>query len=236
MASSPVALIPALHDHAQWRWSLPTVMGVIGAVFRRPGPGAAGTPQLSMPGWHAAGRRRWAGRAAKRGRPARTGEEVGLSGGEASSVRALCRVRRLGDAMSWRCTASPAGRMNFRPSLEIRDICFADPCRRPPGCTAATLRRLGRTERRCRSRLTLVGLPFRRRMPLAKSLMNAARSRSWQIRLEDQRMRPARGALNADSFRPRPLGQIRLSACAKACAPVASELSFRRHRRRPGPR
>jgi hypothetical protein len=32
--------------------------------------------------------------------------------------------------------------VNFRPNLEIREICFADPGAPPEGCTPATRRRL----------------------------------------------------------------------------------------------
>jgi threonine dehydratase len=33
--------------------------------------------------------------------------------------------------------------VNFRPNLEISEICFADPRQPPPGCSPATVRRLG---------------------------------------------------------------------------------------------
>jgi len=68
-------------------------------------------------------------------------EEVGLAGGAAqffglytrkagwaTSVVALYRIR--------------GGAVNFRPNLEISEICFADPHAPPPGCSPATLRRL----------------------------------------------------------------------------------------------
>jgi ADP-ribose pyrophosphatase YjhB (NUDIX family) len=68
-------------------------------------------------------------------------EEVGLAGGTArffalytrkagwaTSVVALYRIR--------------GAAVNFRPNLEISEICFADPHPPPQGCTPATLRRL----------------------------------------------------------------------------------------------
>lgn len=68
-------------------------------------------------------------------------EEVGLAGGTAhlfglytapagyaSNLVALYRIE--------------GGAIAFRPGLEIRAICFADPADPPPGCTPATLRRL----------------------------------------------------------------------------------------------
>lgn len=68
-------------------------------------------------------------------------EEVGLTGGRArlfglytapagyaSNLVALYRVE--------------GGTIAFRPGLEIRAVCFADPAQPPPGCTPATLRRL----------------------------------------------------------------------------------------------
>jgi ADP-ribose pyrophosphatase YjhB (NUDIX family) len=68
-------------------------------------------------------------------------EEVGLAGGAArffalytrkagwaTSVVALYRIR--------------GAAVNFRPNLEISEVCNADPKSPPPGCTPATLRRL----------------------------------------------------------------------------------------------
>jgi len=54
-------------------------------------------------------------------------EEVGLAGGTARFF-ALYRIR--------------GAAVNFRPNLEISEICFADPHPPPQGCTPATLRRL----------------------------------------------------------------------------------------------
>lgn len=68
-------------------------------------------------------------------------EEVGLCGGSASFVS--LHSRKAGWATMvvalYRVTGSS---VNFRPNLEIREICFADPRHPPRGCTPATLRRL----------------------------------------------------------------------------------------------
>jgi 8-oxo-dGTP pyrophosphatase MutT (NUDIX family) len=68
-------------------------------------------------------------------------EEVGLAGGTAqffglysSSVgwpTAVVALYRISGAT-----------VNFRPNLEIREICFIDPLSPPDGCAPATLRRL----------------------------------------------------------------------------------------------
>jgi len=118
----------------------PTVMGVVAAV-----EGADGRVLLVRhrfdPGW------RLPGGGVNRGEPAQAAilrelaEEVGLAGGAAqffalytgstgwaTQVVALYRVG--------------GGAVNFRPNLEIREICFADPNAPPAGCAPATLRRL----------------------------------------------------------------------------------------------
>jgi 8-oxo-dGTP pyrophosphatase MutT (NUDIX family) len=69
------------------------------------------------------------------------GEEVGLGGGSAAFVS--LHTRGVGWATMvvalYRVTGASIA---FRPNLEIREICFADPRHPPQGCTPATLRRL----------------------------------------------------------------------------------------------
>ena len=68
-------------------------------------------------------------------------EEVGLTGGQAAFIS--LHSRKAGWATMvvalYRVTGA---QVNFRPNLEIREICFADPHDPPPGCTPATQRRL----------------------------------------------------------------------------------------------
>lgn len=68
-------------------------------------------------------------------------EEVGLSGGSADFVS--LHSRKAGWVTNvvvlYRVTG---GRVDFRPNLEIREICFADPRQPPVGTSPATLRRL----------------------------------------------------------------------------------------------
>jgi ADP-ribose pyrophosphatase YjhB (NUDIX family) len=68
-------------------------------------------------------------------------EEVGLTGGSASFVS--LHSRKAGWAtMVVALYRIAGGSVEFRPNLEIREICFADPCHPPQGSTPATLRRL----------------------------------------------------------------------------------------------
>lgn len=68
-------------------------------------------------------------------------EEVGLTGGGASFVS--LHSRKAGWATLVVALYHVAGgTLDFRPNLEIRDICFADPRHPPEGATPATLRRL----------------------------------------------------------------------------------------------
>lgn len=68
-------------------------------------------------------------------------EEVGLTGGNAGFVS--LHSRKAGWAtMVVALYRVAGGSVNFRPNLEIREICFADPRNPPHGCTPATLRRL----------------------------------------------------------------------------------------------
>ncbi len=118
----------------------PVAFGAVGAVFDGQGRILL-VRHRYMPGWQLPG-----GGVGRRETPAAAvlrelAEEVGLTGGTAqffglytapagfaSNVIALYRVT--GAAIA------------FRPSLEIIEARYADPRRPPPGCTAATLRRL----------------------------------------------------------------------------------------------
>jgi ADP-ribose pyrophosphatase YjhB (NUDIX family) len=68
-------------------------------------------------------------------------EEVGLSGGSAGFVSLHSRAAGWATMVValYRVTGAA---VNFRPNLEIREICFADPRHPPQGSTPATLRRL----------------------------------------------------------------------------------------------
>ena len=68
-------------------------------------------------------------------------EEVGLSEGSADFVS--LHSRKAGWVTNVVALYRVAGgRVNFRPNLEIREICFADPRQPPEGTSPATLRRL----------------------------------------------------------------------------------------------
>jgi hypothetical protein len=68
-------------------------------------------------------------------------EEVGLTGASASFVSLhACPAGWASVVVAlYRVTGAT---VNFRPNLEIREICFADPRQPPDGATPATLRRL----------------------------------------------------------------------------------------------
>jgi 8-oxo-dGTP pyrophosphatase MutT (NUDIX family) len=68
-------------------------------------------------------------------------EEVGLTGGSASFV-SLHSSRAGWATMVVALYRVTGGAVNFRPNLEIREICFADPRHPPDGTTPATRRRL----------------------------------------------------------------------------------------------
>jgi len=120
-------------------WS-PTVMGVTGAVFDEQGRVLL-VRQSYNPGW------RLPGGGIERGEPPRDAvlrelaEEVGLSGGTAEFFGLY--VRKAGWATSVIALYRIAGaQVNFRPNLEVKEICFADPAQPPEGSTPATRRRL----------------------------------------------------------------------------------------------
>ncbi len=120
-------------------WS-PTAFGVSGAVLDRNGQVLL-VRHSYMPGWQLPGG------GVDRGEPPQAailrelGEEVGLTGGTAEFFGLYSR--KAGWATNvvafYRVTG---GAIAFRPSLEIREICFADPASPPPDTTQATLARL----------------------------------------------------------------------------------------------
>ncbi len=120
-------------------WS-PTAFGVCGAVLDPDGQVLL-VRHSYMPGWQLPGG------GVDRGEPPQAailrelGEEVGLTGGMAEFFGLYSR--RAGWATNvvafYRVTGAAIA---FRPSLEIREICFADPANPPPDTTQATLARL----------------------------------------------------------------------------------------------
>jgi ADP-ribose pyrophosphatase YjhB (NUDIX family) len=120
-------------------WS-PAVMGVSGAVFDAQGRVLL-VRQSYNAGW------RLPGGGIERGEPPRDAvlrelaEEVGLSGGTA--VFFGLYVRKAGWATSVIALYRiDGGLVNFRPNLEIREICYAHPGAPPEGATRATHKRL----------------------------------------------------------------------------------------------
>ena len=118
----------------------PTSFGVAAAVYDDQGRVLL-VRQRYTAGWRLPGGGVGRGEAAQAAILRELAEEVGLVGGEArffalytrkagwaTSVVALYRVR--------------GAAVNFRPNLEIKEICFADPRLPPDGCSPATLRRL----------------------------------------------------------------------------------------------
>ena len=118
----------------------PTAFGAIGAVFDAQGRVLL-VRHRYMSGWQLPGG------GVGRNEPPRQAvlrelrEELGLAGGEASFLGLYTR------AAGWATNVIALYRITgaqlaFRPNLEIREICWADPHQPPPGCSAATLRRL----------------------------------------------------------------------------------------------
>jgi ADP-ribose pyrophosphatase YjhB (NUDIX family) len=120
-------------------WS-PTVFGVSGAVYDAEGRVLL-VRQSYNAGW------RLPGGGAERNEPPQAAvlrelaEEVGLVGGTAQFFALYTREAGWATAVVALYSIDGAA-VNFRPNLEIRDICFADPLAPPEGCTPATLRRL----------------------------------------------------------------------------------------------
>jgi 8-oxo-dGTP pyrophosphatase MutT (NUDIX family) len=118
----------------------PTVMGVVAAVEGEKG-GVLLVRHRFDPDW------RLPGGGVNRGEPAEAAivrelaEEVGLAGGTAQFFALY--TGRAGWATQVVAFYRVSGAaVNFRPNLEIREICFADPLLPPAGCSPATLRRL----------------------------------------------------------------------------------------------
>lgn len=118
----------------------PTVLGVA-ALVEDEGGRVLLVRHSYNPGW------RLPGGGVDRGEPPEDAvlrelsEEVGLTGGSASFVS--LHTRGVGWATNVVALYHVTGAaVNFRPNLEIRDICLADPRQPPDGTTPATLRRL----------------------------------------------------------------------------------------------
>jgi len=120
-------------------WS-PTAMGVAGAVYDDRGQVLLVKHRYN-PGW------RLPGGGVNRGEPPQEAvmrelaEEVGLSGGAAEFFGLY--VRKAGWVTAVIAVYRVHGaQVNFRPNLEIKDICYADPASPPQGCTQAARKRL----------------------------------------------------------------------------------------------
>ncbi len=118
----------------------PSVLGVCGAVFD--GESRVLLVRHSYaPGWHLPSGGVKRGEHPDSAVRRELAEELGLSGGtfgfagfyarKAGWVSAPVAFYRVDDA-----------RVNFRPNLEVRAICFADPLAPPPGTGRGSLRRL----------------------------------------------------------------------------------------------
>ncbi len=118
----------------------PTSLGVAGAVYDGEGRVLL-VRQRYTAGW------RLPGGGVDRSEPPQTAilrelaEEVGLVGGAARFFALYTRKAGWATAVVALYSIDGAA-VNFRPNLEIRDVCFADPHAPPDGCTPATLRRL----------------------------------------------------------------------------------------------
>jgi 8-oxo-dGTP pyrophosphatase MutT (NUDIX family) len=118
----------------------PSILGVSGAVFD--GEGRVLLVRHSyISGWHLPSGGVGLGEHPDAAMRRELGEEVGLSGGDVRFARMYARK------VGW--VSAPVafyrveeGTVNFRPNLEVRAICFADPSAPPPGTASGTLRRL----------------------------------------------------------------------------------------------
>lgn len=118
----------------------PTAMGVAGAVIDDRGRVLLVKHRYN-PGW------RLPGGGVNRGEPPGDAvlrelrEEVGLTGGTAEFFGLY--VRKAGWATAVVALYRIRGaEVHFRPNLEIREICYADPGIAPAGCTQAARKRL----------------------------------------------------------------------------------------------
>ncbi len=118
----------------------PTAMGVAGAIIDERGQILLVKHRYN-PGW------RLPGGGVNRGEPPQKAvlrelsEEVGLTGGRCEFFGLY--VRKAGWATAVIAVYRIQGaEVNFRPNLEIKEICYADPKRPPEGCTSAARKRL----------------------------------------------------------------------------------------------
>lgn len=118
----------------------PTSFGATGAVIDAQGRVLL-VRHSYMPGWQLPGG------GVNRGEPPadavlrELAEEVGLTGG-AGVLMGLYARRNSWTGSFIALYRITGAAVNFRPNLEIREICYADPRQPPPGCSPATLRRL----------------------------------------------------------------------------------------------
>lgn len=118
----------------------PTAFGVVGAVFDDAGRVVL-VRHSYTPGWRLPGGGIDRGEAPEAAVRRELGEEIGLAGGSVSLFGLY--VRPAGWATNLVGVYRVAGAtIDFRPSLEIREICLADPRSPPDGCTEPTRRRL----------------------------------------------------------------------------------------------
>jgi 8-oxo-dGTP pyrophosphatase MutT (NUDIX family) len=118
----------------------PTAMGVTGAVFDAQGRVLL-VEHRYTPGWRLPGGGVGRGEATRPAILRELHEEVGLTGGVAQFFALYARKAGWVSATIALYRIEGAA-VNFRPNLEIRAICFADPKSPPEGSTPATLRRL----------------------------------------------------------------------------------------------
>ena len=119
---------------------VPFVYGAVGAVFDEQGRILLVKHSYQF-GWQLPGGAVKRGEAAAEAVMRELHEEIGLSGGAADLVGIY--TRKSGWATNITALYCITGaRVNFRPNLEIREICFVDPLMPPSECTGATLRRL----------------------------------------------------------------------------------------------
>lgn len=118
----------------------PTSFGVAAAVYDDQGRVLL-VRQRYTAGWRLPGGGVGRGEAAQAAILRELAEEVGLVGGEARFFALYTRKAGWATAVVALYSIDGAA-VNFKPNLEIRDVCFADPFAPPPGCTPATLRRL----------------------------------------------------------------------------------------------
>jgi 8-oxo-dGTP pyrophosphatase MutT (NUDIX family) len=118
----------------------PVAFGAAGAVYDENGRVLL-VRQSYMPGWRLPGGGIDRRETPEQGVLRELHEEVGLTGGTARFFGLYTRPMGLATNVIALFQVT-GGAVAFRPSLEIREIVFADPGAPPAGCTEATLRRL----------------------------------------------------------------------------------------------